>query len=63
MFGPILPHSTATYTILRKLHTILAYLFFFTILMHLGGVLFHAIVVRDGVLKPMVPWRANELGS
>ena len=37
-------------------HTILAYLFFLTFLGHFAAILFHTLVLRDGILKRMVPW-------
>lgn len=52
----ILPHSAALYAVLRKAHTILAYLFFLTFMGHFGAVLFHTLIVRDGLLKRMAPW-------
>jgi cytochrome b561 len=52
----ILPHSATLYAVLRKAHTILAYLFFLTFLAHFGAILFHTLIVRDGILKRMVPW-------
>jgi cytochrome b561 len=55
---PILPHSLALYTFLRSTHTVLAYLFFAVFVAHLSGVLLHTIVLRDGILLRMVPWRA-----
>jgi cytochrome b561 len=54
----ILPHDLMLYAILRKAHTILAYFFFLTILAHFGAILFHTLIVRDGILKRMVPWNA-----
>jgi cytochrome b561 len=45
----ILPQSAALYGILRPLHGLFAYLFFFSILAHLGAALYHAWVRRDGV--------------
>lgn len=54
---PILPHAPRLYAILRTAHTILAYAFFATFLAHLGGVLLHTIVLRDGLILRMVPWR------
>jgi cytochrome b561 len=51
----ILPPSMALYSILRPAHTILAYLFFATIVAHFSGVLFHTLVLRDGLLKRMAP--------
>lgn len=55
---PILPKSASLYSLLRPAHTIVAYLFFATILAHVGGVLFHSIVLRDRLIQRMVPWRA-----
>jgi len=61
MFGslhlpPILPAKPELYATLRKTHTILAYLLFLTFLAHMGAVLFHTLIVRDGILSRMVPW-------
>ena len=60
MFGsvhllPILPHNVALYAILRKTHTYLAYLLFFAFVGHFGAVLFHSLVLRDGLFKRMAP--------
>jgi cytochrome b561 len=52
----ILPHDAMLYAVLRKTHTILAYLFFLTIIAHFGAIMFHTLVVRDGMLKRMAPW-------
>src|SRR5438876_3523783 len=52
----ILPHDVMLYAVLRQAHTILAYLFFLTILAHFGAILFHTLIVRDGILKRMAPW-------
>jgi cytochrome b561 len=52
----ILPHNAMLYAVLRKAHTILAYLFFLTFLAHFGAILFHTLIVRDGILKRMAPW-------
>ena len=51
----ILPHDAALYAALRKAHTLLAYLFFLTFLAHFGAVLYHTLIVRDGLLKRMAP--------
>src|SRR5262249_6684584 len=53
---PILPHDAALYAVLRRAHTILAYLFILTFLAHFGAILFHTLIVRDGILLRMVPW-------
>ena len=55
----ILPHDAMLYAVLRKAHTILAYLFFLTFLAHFGAILFHTLIVRDGILKRMVPWNVR----
>jgi cytochrome b561 len=56
---PILPHSVMLYAFLRKTHTVLAYLLFLAFLGHFGAVLFHTLVVRDGLFSRMAPWRAR----
>jgi cytochrome b561 len=50
---PILPQSATLYAWLRQLHTMLAYLFFVTFLVHFGAALLHALVRRDGVFESM----------
>ena len=52
----ILLHDAMLYAVLRSAHTILAYLFFFTFIAHFGAILFHTLVVRDGMLQRMLPW-------
>src|SRR5205823_8236426 len=47
----ILPHDAMLYAVLRKAHTILAYLFFLMFIAHFGAILFHTLIVRDGILK------------
>ncbi len=64
MFGslhlfPILPHSVMLYAFLRKAHTFLAYLLFLTFIAHFSAILFHTLIVRDGMLNRMVPWRVR----
>ena len=61
----ILPHNTMLYAVLRKAHTVLAYVFFLTFLAHFGAIMFHTLVVRDGILKRMAPWniRPRETAS
>jgi len=56
---PILPHSVMLYTVLRKMHTVLAYLLFFAFVAHFGAVLFHTLIVRDRLLSRMAPWRVR----
>jgi len=50
---PILPQADATYAVLRQTHTVLAFVLFATVLMHLAAALFHALVRRDGVFESM----------
>ncbi len=56
---PILPHSPMLYAVLRKTHTIIAYLFFATIIAHFSAVLFHTLILRDGLIDRMVPWKVR----
>jgi cytochrome b561 len=61
LYGPlrlpsILPANPMLYTVLRKAHTIFAYALLLTILAHLTAVLFHTLVVRDGLLDRMSVW-------
>src|SRR5260370_22284586 len=51
---PILPHTAALYAVLRKAHTALAYLLFMTVIAHFSAVLFHTLIMRDGILDRMV---------
>jgi cytochrome b561 len=55
----IMPHNAVLYAILRKAHTVLAYLFFLTILGHIAAVLFHTLIVRDGIFQRMAPWNTG----
>jgi cytochrome b561 len=64
MFGsvhlfPILPHNVMLYAILRKAHTVLAYLLFFAFVAHFGAALFHSLILRDGLVTRMAPWLAS----
>jgi cytochrome b561 len=54
---PILPHNVMLYALLRRTHTVLAYLLFAAFLAHIGAVLFHTLIVRDGLFNRMAPWR------
>src|SRR5262249_30705946 len=61
MFGPlhlppILPASPTLHVVLRKTHTVLAYLLFLTFLAHLSAVLFHTLIIRDRLLHRMALW-------
>ena len=57
----ILPHSPLLHAVLRRTHTILAYLFFLTFLGHFSAILFHTLILRDGILQRMVPWSARRV--
>jgi cytochrome b561 len=59
----ILPHNLWLYAILRESHTILAYLFFLIFISHLGAVLFHTLIVRDGLLSRMAPFRKRHVNQ
>jgi cytochrome b561 len=68
LYGPlnlpyILPHDPMLYALLRKGHTILAYLFFLTFIAHFGAILFHTLIVRDGMLSRIVPWNIRPQGA
>jgi cytochrome b561 len=52
----ILPHDALLYAALRQAHTILAVLFIVAFLAHFAAILFHTLIVRDGILMRMVPW-------
>jgi cytochrome b561 len=56
---PILPHSVMLYAVLRKTHTVLAYLLFFAFVAHFGAVLFHTLILRDRLINRMVPWKVR----
>ena len=63
MFGsvdlfPVLPHNVMLYAFLRKTHRYLAYLLFFGFIAHFGAVLFHSLILRDGLFTRMARWRA-----
>ena len=50
----ILPHNLVLYAVLRQAHTILAYLFFLMFIAHFGAILYHTLIIRDGMLKRMI---------
>jgi cytochrome b561 len=59
----ILPHGPMLYAVLRRLHSLLAYLFMLAYLAHFGAILFHTFVVGDGILNRMVPWNTHSPAS
>jgi cytochrome b561 len=58
----ILPHNVMLYAALRKTHTVLAYFLFLMFLAHFGAILFHTVIVRDGILRRMAPWNIRPQG-
>jgi cytochrome b561 len=56
----ILPHDMMLYAVLRKSHTVLAYLLFVMFLAHFGAILFHTLIVKDGILERMLPWNTRQ---
>jgi cytochrome b561 len=62
----ILPPNDQLHALLRSAHTLLAYLFFAVILLHIAAALFHALIRRDGVFQAMIgfgPVRARRRPS
>ena len=49
------------YAALRKAHTFFAYLFFLMFIAHFGAILFHTLIVRDGIVKRMAPWKIRRV--
>jgi cytochrome b561 len=65
MFGSlhlpyILPQNAMLYAVLRQTHTILAYAFFLTFVAHFTAILFHTLIVRDGIFRRMAPWTIRQ---
>ena len=56
---PILPHNAMLYALLRKTHTVIAYLFFLTFIAHFSAILFHTLIMRDHLLDRMLPWKVR----
>ncbi|OBG97331.1 cytochrome B [Mycobacterium sp. E3251] len=55
----IAPHSIDVFAVLRECHGALALLLFLTFTAHMCAVLFHTLVLRDGLLDRMALWRAR----
>jgi cytochrome b561 len=53
LLPPIVPHDPALYAALRSAHSLLAYVLFATVVLHLCAALFHLWVRRDGVFEAM----------
>jgi cytochrome b561 len=57
---PILPANPGLYAVLRKAHTLFAFLLFLTFLAHLSAVLFHTLIIRDRLLHRMALWPTHQ---
>jgi cytochrome b561 len=55
----IAPPNFTLYTVLLSCHRVLALLLFVTFTAHVAAVLFHALVVRDGIIDRMALWPAK----
>jgi hypothetical protein len=61
MYGPvhlpgIAPHNITLYAGLRLCHSILALLLFLAFTAHMCAILFHTLVLRDGMINRMALW-------
>jgi len=52
----IAPHDIDVYAVLRQAHSVFAFLLFLTFTAHVCAVLFHTLVLRDGLLDRMALW-------
>ncbi|OBI59665.1 cytochrome b [Mycobacterium sp. E796] len=52
----IAPHDLDLYAVLRQAHNVFAFLLFLTFTAHVCAVLFHTLVLRDGLLDRMAVW-------
>ncbi|ORW47109.1 cytochrome B [Mycobacterium paraense] len=55
----IAPHNLDLYGVLRQAHNVGAFLLFLTFTAHVCAVLFHTLVLRDGLLDRMAVWPAR----
>jgi cytochrome b561 len=67
VYGPIrlpriAPSDITLYPVLRSCHAALALLLFLTFTVHVCAVLFHALVLRDGIIDRMALWPAKRAG-
>jgi cytochrome b561 len=53
----ILPHDDRLHAILQTAHTVLAYTFFATVLLHVAAALFHALIRPETAY--FGPWRGT----
>ncbi|MBW0019464.1 MAG: cytochrome b [Mycobacterium sp.] len=68
MLGPfrlpgIAPRSTDVYAVLRECHNVFAFLLFLTFTAHMCAVLFHTLVLRDGLINRMAIWPTRSAKS
>jgi cytochrome b561 len=68
LYGPvhlpgIAPDNITLYAALRLCHTILALLLFVTFTAHMCAVLFHTLVLRDGLLNRMALWPTKRIDA
>jgi len=54
---PILPQQESFFVALRQLHTVLAYLLFFSVMIQFAAAMVYGFIRRDGVLESMTAWR------
>ncbi|TXI62696.1 MULTISPECIES: cytochrome b [Mycolicibacterium] len=52
----IAPHNLTLYAVLRTCHSVAAYLLFAAFTAHILAVLFHTLVLRDGIIDRMALW-------
>jgi cytochrome b561 len=55
----IAPHNIDVYAFFRECHDVFAVLLFATFTAHVCAVLFHTLVLRDGLLQRMAVWRTR----
>jgi cytochrome b561 len=59
----IAPHDIDVYGVLRQAHSFVAFLLFLTFTAHVCAVLFHTLVLRDGLLDRMALWPTKRAAS
>jgi cytochrome b561 len=59
----IAPHDIDVYGVLRQAHSVFAFLLFLTFTAHVCAVLFHTLVLRDGLLDRMALWPTKRAAS
>jgi cytochrome b561 len=56
----IVPHNLDLYGVLRQAHNVGAFLLLLTFTAHVCAVLFHTLVLRDGLLDRMAVWPVKQ---